>query len=425
MHDETVIEILKNNVFPTLGCTDPVVVAYAAALARSVINGPIKKATITVDKNIYKNARRVTIPKTNLQGLDYACALGLLGGKHLYQLQVLQDISGEDIARAISMVGSHLVSTEVRKQTGLFVEIALETTGETSRCRIEGSYTNVTLLEANNQPSIDQKAQEPENISKPELGELTIDRIFGFVDNCPIEKIAFLEEGLEMNLKIAEAGLQKKDNSYFGQGLKKISGDCTCGSNTIMYAKMLTAAAADMRMDGADLPVMATAGSGNQGITGLIPLVAVAKLRQIERKKTIRAAALSHLVTIYIKKRIGILSQICGCSVAAGSGASAGITYLLDGNQNAAEHAITNTIGGLAGIICDGAKKGCAFKLSISAGIAVEAALLALEDVFIKAHDGIIAESLEQTIENLAYISRVGMRDVDDTILNVMRNMCE
>ncbi len=425
MHDDTIIDILQSKVFPTLGCTDPVVVAYGASLARDAIKGRITKVSITVDKNIYKNAHRVTIPKTNLQGLTYACALGLLGGKPQYQMQVLQDIDEQDIARAIDLVESKVITTNVRKQPGLFVEITLLTDEGCSRCRIEGSYTNITLLEADNQTILTAKKSDRIEKDHPDLCELTIDRIFKFVDQCPLEKLAFIEDGCKMNLNIAEAGLLKYNGRYFGQGIKKIAGEYTCEDNPIMCAKILTAAAADMRMDGADLPVMATAGSGNQGITGLVPIVAVAKLNNSSRESTIRAASLSHLITIYIKERIGILSQVCGCSVAAGAGASAGIAYLLGGDQATAEGAVTTTVGGLAGIICDGAKSSCAFKLSISAGIAVEAALLALEGVGITARDGIVAGTLEQTIENLAFISREGMSDVDDSILRLMHDMEE
>ncbi len=423
MHDDTIIEILQKKVFPTLGCTDPVVVAYCASLARNAIKGRILKASITVDKNIYKNAHRVTIPKTSLQGLTYACALGLIGGNHQYQMQVLQDLDEKDITRAIKLVESKIITTKIRKQPGLFVEIGLKTDTCSSRCRIEESYTNITLLEVDNKKI--QTAHNHNLIKKdlPDLSGLTLDDIFRFVNQCPLGKIDFIEEGCKMNMNIAEAGLKISNRRYFGQGLKKIAADCKCGESAIMYAKMLTASAADMRMDGIDLPVMATAGSGNQGITGLVPVVALAKLKNINREKTIRAAALSHLITIYIKERIGILSQVCGCSVAAGSGASAGIAYLLGGDRQTAESAATTTTGGLAGMICDGAKSSCAFKLSVSAGIAVEAALLALEGVGITARDGIVADDLEQTIENLAFISREGMSDVDDSILKLMHDM--
>ncbi len=423
VHDDTIIDILHSRIFPTLGCTDPVVVAYGASLTRSAVNGKVKSVIVTVDRNIYKNALRVVIPKTKLQGIAYACALGLIGGKHQYQLQVLKEINDRDIAEAAALVEKQLITINIRKQPGLFVEISLDTDSGSSRCRIEGSYTNITLLEANNEPIRQNKEFNHIKKNYPDLAHLTTDRIFTFIRDCPLGKLNFLEEGCRMNLEIAEEGLRKSEGAYFGQGIMKIAGDCSGEVDAIIYAKMLTAAAADMRMDGIDMPVMATAGSGNQGITGLVPVAAIAKLKRLNREKTIRAAALSHLITIYIKERIGIVSQVCGCSVAAGAGASAGVAYLLGGGQKAIENAVTNTVGGLAGMICDGAKRGCALKLSISAGTAVEGALLALQEIVIPARDGIVADNLEQTIENLAYIFRVGMEDLDDSILKLMHEM--
>ncbi len=415
---DSAIAILKSRVFPTLGCTDPVVAAYASSIAfKAIGGGDIKNIVLTVDKNIYKNALRVTIPKTILQGLDYACALGALGGKYKYQLQVLKDINEGDIEKAAFLVRQKLIKVVMHDKSGLFVDVSLETSHGKSRCRIEESYTNVTLIEVNG-----QRLPEDNQLSSlmyfniPPIDGLTIDELFAVVEECPIEELSFIEEGYAMNLIIAEEGLKLKGKGFFGKGFKLILEDI----NLINHVKMLTAAAADMRMTGANYPVMASAGSGNQGITGLVPIASIAKVRKIDREKTIRAATLSHLITMYIKERIGIVSHICGCSVAAGAGASAGVAYLLGGDRTNIANAITNTIGGLAGMICDGAKRGCAFKLSISAGTAVEAALLALEGVVIPADDGIIAADIEKTIENLSYISREGMVSLDSCILDVM-----
>ena len=373
MTDDAVVKLLQYSMVPTLGCTDPVVVAYCASLARSVTEGELKKAVVTVDKNIFKNALSVTIPKTRFQGLDYACALGLVGGKQRLILQVLRDIGEKEIAGAAALVGRGLIEIQIRKQPGLFVEVRMETEAGCGRCRIEKSYTNVTLLEGNNmviQPGCKNEANgEREDLYDRSIADLTIERILKFVAESPLEKLEFIENGCKINLTIAEAGLKVFGDSCFGQMSKKtVLAGSSIDSTVIASAKLLTASAVLMRMDGYDLPVMAIAGSGNQGIAALVPIMAVAKVLNADREMIIRAAALSALITIYIKKRTGITSPICGGSIAGGAGASAGIAYLIGGDKVVITNAVTNAIGGLAGMICDGAKRGCAFKLSISAG---------------------------------------------------------
>jgi L-cysteine desulfidase len=188
----------------------------------------------------------------------------------------------------------------------------------------------------------------------------------------------------------------------------------------IASAKMLTSSAVLMRMDGFALPVMAIAGSGNQGIAALVPIMAVAEAIGAGKDMIIRAAALSSLITIYIKERTGITSPICGGSIAGGAGASAGIAYLIGGDKVVITNAVTNAIGGLAGMICDGAKSGCAFKLSISAGTAVEAAIMSMSGAVIPSNNGIVGADLNQTIENLAQVTNAGMESVDDIMIEIM-----
>lgn len=423
MQDNVIISILKSRVFKTLGCTDPVVVAYAASLAKSLIKeGKILEVVLTVDKNIYKNAMRVVIPKTDLIGLDYACALGITGGNHHYQLQVLQDLDEKSIDEATRLVNEKKIRVKVKKELGLFVEVAIKTDLGSSCSRIEDTYTNVTHLESDNNIMELNNKDTITDEEPPAVHGLTIDRIIEFAEKCPIEKLDFIEEGCKMNVKIAEEGMKRGGRGYFGQSLyRAIPADEH--AHMITYIKMLTAAASDMRMSGVDMPVMATAGSGNQGITGLIPVSLVAKLKHKDIESLIRAATLSHLITIYIKERIGIVSQVCGCSVAAGAGASAGIAYLFGGGNEIIRNAVTNTVAGLAGMICDGAKRGCALKLSISAGTAVESALIALEGAVIPVYDGVVGTNLEETIENLSYVFSVGMREVDDSIIDVMHRL--
>ena len=419
MSNESIVEILKSRIVPTVGCTDTVAIAYGAALIKHAVRGIVKKATVTVDKNIYKNAFRVVIPGTKLQGLDYACALGLAGGKHHLLLQVLRDIGDEDIEQATSLVKDGKISVCISNQPGLYIEVYISTGGGEGRCRIEKSYTNVTRLEVNNKVIWQNEDGEGENAGELFFADLGMDRLLEFVKECPLEDLAFIDEGCSMNFKIAEKGLETLGTAKLCQANARSVDAGAIDSSVVAHVKMLTASAAYMRMDGSSLPVMATAGSGNQGIAASVPVTAIAKLWGNSKDSAIRAATLSHLVTICIKERIGIVSQVCG-GIAAGAGASAGIAFLLGGDKKTIIDSITNTIGGLAGMICDGAKRGCALKLSISAGAAVEAALLAFSGIVIPPHDGIVGSSLDETIENLASVSLAGMSHVDDVLMGIM-----
>lgn len=422
MNDDAVVKLLQYSMVPTLGCTDPAVVAYCASLARSVTEGELKKANVTVDKNIFKNALNVTIPGTRFQGLDYACALGLAGGKHQLALQVLRDIGEEDIAGAAALVKKGQIEIQIRMQSGLFVEVCVETGEGYGRCRIEKTYTNVTQLEGSSrakQAVGNEENAEKEDFYNQHVADLTIERILEFVAESPLEKLKFIEEGCKLNLAIAEAGLKVFGNNCFGQMNKESVADDN-NSSMIASAKMLTSSAVLMRMDGFALPVMAIAGSGNQGIAALVPIMAVAEAIGAGKDMIIRAAALSSLITIYIKERTGITSPICGGSIAGGAGASAGIAYLIGGDKVVITNAVTNAIGGLAGMICDGAKSGCAFKLSISAGTAVEAAIMSMSGAVIPSNNGIVGADLNQTIENLAQVTNAGMESVDDIMIEIM-----
>ncbi len=423
MGNERIVEMLKSRIVPTVGCTDTVAIAYGAALVKHAVRGTVEKAIVTVDKNIYKNAFRVVIPGTKLQGLDYACALGLAGGKHHLLLQVLRDIDDGDIEQATALVKGGKISVCIRNQPGLYIEVYVSTDSGEGCCQIERSYTNVTRLEVNKK-IIENREGEGENAGALFFADLGMDRLLEFVKECPLEELAFIEEGCSMNLKIAEEGLKALGTAKLCQADARSVDAGTIDSSVVAYVKMLTASAAYMRMDGSSLPVMATAGSGNQGIAASVPVTAIAKLWGKSKDSTIRAATLSHLVTIYIKERIGIVSQVCG-GIAAGAGASAGIAFLLGGAKKTITDSITNSIGGLAGMICDGAKRGCALKLSISAGAAVEAAMLAFSGIVIPPHDGIVGCSLDETIENLASVSLADRGSVDDVLIDIMNKSSE
>lgn len=420
MTNSLLIDILKDQVTPALGCTEPIAVALAAAKAKETLGSLPEKLEIKVDRNIFKNALAVGIPKTKEKGLYMAAALALVAGKSEYKLEVLKDITEEDILKAHEIINSNIIHVAIaEKIVGLYVEVNAFCNQERSKVIIKDKHDNIVLVEKNGKIIFKQELVSTDKVSlKENIKKMTVRDFKEFVEQIDINELGLVINGIEMNKKMAEAGM----NSEYGKALS--GGICIKDMNYREYAKFLTSTASYARMSGYPLPVMSCAGSGNHGLTAILPVVAVGENKQMDAEKIIRAVALSLLVTIYVKSYTGTLSPVCGCGVAAGVGASAGIAYILGGSLEQVEGAIKNMIGTMAGIICDGGKPGCAFKLSISVDAALESALMALNDIVISSDDGIVDETAEKTIQNLGKVSTDGMINTDETILEVMLGKC-
>lgn len=414
MKKEILLKILEAEVTPALGCTEPIAVAYAVAKAKETISDKVEKLNIIVDRNIFKNAMGVGIPGTDKKGLKFAAALAMIAGKSKYKLEVLKDISAEDVIKAQQLLEQDIIHITINKNVReLYIEVIAYASGKSVRVIIEGKHDNVVLIEKDGQ-IIYQKKIQPEIQSPAEalIRSFTIADFKQFAEEIELNQIKVVKQGIEMNKRIAEIGINNSSGFNFDSDNIKM--------DFKQYAKTLTSAACYVRMSGYPLPVMSCAGSGNHGLIAILPIVAVGETKGIEMETVTRGVTLSLLVTIFVKSFTGTLSPVCGCGVAAGIGASAGITYILGGNLTQIEGAIKNMVGGLSGIICDGGKPGCAFKLLISSGTALEAALMALNNVFISSEDGIVDKTAEKSISNLGEVSTEGMHDTDDTILKVM-----
>jgi len=254
------------------------------------------------------------------------------------------------------------------------------------------------------------------------LVELTLDDIYELIDELDEDDLAFLKKGVEFNVKLAEHGLKYGSGLGIGKAIDRQLRQKLLVKDMATSARILTSAAADARMSGVNLPAMSSAGSGNHGLTAILPIWAIKDFVDHDEETVLRAIGLSHIVTAYVKAHTGRLSAVCGCSVAAGAGATAGITYLVGGNVNHMAGAIKNIMEDLAGVICDGAKAGCALKLNTAAGSAVQAALFSLQGINVQDTDGIIGQSTEQTVRNLGTLSHRGMMQTDQTILQIMRD---
>jgi len=428
----TVKDILRLEVAPALGCTEPVATALGSAAAASVLPDKEIDSTETwVDPNIYKNGLAVSIPGTDgLFGLDTAAVLGALGGDPSLKLEVLDPIDDQVVAQTLEFLRAGKVKVHLlAEQKGLYIRTVIRSGSDTAESIIRDLHDNIETLKVNGRDVTDSPllSGRPDDKSKTSLAELeswlkdlSLEELLALIDNMDSEDMEFMEEGIRINARLAEYGLKYGPGLGVGKTLDRLVRQGLIKSDMILAARMLTSAAADARMAGAKLPAMTSAGSGNHGLTAILPIQAVREFAESDEKTFFNAVGLSHIITAYIKAYTGRLSALCGCSIAAGAGASAGVTYLLGGDIHHIAGAIKNVIEDLAGVICDGAKAGCALKLATAAGTAVQAALFSLQGVNVGAMDGIIDGSAEQTMQNIGMLSTQGMIETDRTILRIM-----
>jgi len=427
-NNKLLVEILNNQVKPALGCTEPGAVAYAVARAKELLGGKVKELKISVDKNILKNGMNVGIPGTRERGIIFAAALSLVVGKSEYALEVIKDVTDESIKTALEIVNSKMVKLELNeKAEGLYICVDAAGEKDKSRVIIKNAHTNIVFESKNDEIYMDNDISRTEghveckpkkNEIKYEIKAFSFDDLIDFASNVSFEDLAFIQDGIDMNMRIANVGVFED----LGMGMGKYFYD-RAGDN-MSKAKAFTAAASEARMSGYLLPVMSSAGSGNHGLVAIIPIAVIGSEDGISQEKIIRSIALSHLVTIFVKVYTGALSPVCGCGVAAGVGCSAGLTYMMGGSKEQIKASINNMVAGISGMICDGAKLGCSYKLSIAVDAALDAANMALRNIYIPSDNGILGETAEKTVKNLAEVSSVGMNNTDNIILDVMLQKC-
>ncbi|HPB55014.1 MAG TPA: L-serine ammonia-lyase, iron-sulfur-dependent, subunit alpha [Candidatus Aminicenantes bacterium] len=419
---EKFIATIKREVLPALGCTEPIAVALASAQAARALGEPPERLKVTVSPNILKNALGVGIPGTGMTGLLIASALGALGGDSSRGLEVLQGLSPERIQAAKEFVREERVEVEKCEGEGkLFIDVTAYGKGHRGRSVIRNTHTSVVLVERDGEVLESREAVEGREGEEEECAAvpMTVEEIFRFATEVPLEKIAFLEEGARLNNHIAQEGLKGSYGLKVGKTLWENRGLSLMGEGLSLRAIARTSAAADARMAGCSLPVMSNSGSGNQGLTVALPILSVVEDLGLSREKLLRALALGHLTAIHLKSYVGRLSALCGAFLAA-IGAGAGITWLLGGGYPHVAATIKNMVGGLAGMICDGAKPGCALKISTALSAAFQASLLSLRNIEISERDGIIENDLEKTIRNVGTIASEGMNETDRLILEIM-----
>jgi L-cysteine desulfidase len=416
---KTYIDILRREVVPALGCTEPVAIALAAAKAAENLGAAPERIVVAVSGNLLKNGMGVVVPGTGETGLDIAAAVGAIGGKSDLMLEVLRDLTPEQAEAGRRMVKEGKVRVKLADSEDLlYAEVTVEGGGHSVMTVLQDEHTNIVRVEKDGKPLFDS-AGAPVQADGRSDWPLSMIKIYAFATEAPLEMIAFILEAANMNMAVAEEGLRNKYGLQVGKIIEENIGKRLLSDDSSTYAMKLTAAAADARMDGVALPVMSNSGSGNQGITCTVPVAAFARRLGSSGSQLARALIMSHLTAIHIKHHLGRLSALCGATVAA-TGASCGIVMLLGGGLPQMANAVKNMVGDVAGMICDGAKTSCALKVSSSVSAAVQAAFMGMSEIAVSGKEGIVADDLEGSIRNLGRLASEGMRQTDRVILDIM-----
>ena len=433
--ESEIIELIRKEVKPALGCTEPIAVALAVAKSMEIIEDRCEasapgwrmsasyRVRVEVSGNILKNGMGVGIPGTGMVGLHIAAALGAVCGKSCYGLEVLNDLDETSIQAAKKMVADEVVTVALAETDHkLYVKaIITDACGHSASTTIEDDHDRI--VETAFGEEILTSARKAESDTAPQKGTLdyglTVKEIFEFASSVAYEDIAFILESRTLNMALAEEGLKGPYGLRVGQAISASANREVFGEDFLSYAMALTAAASDARMAGCTLAAMSNSGSGNQGITVTMPVIAYSIKYGTSDEQLARALVLSHLVAIHIKGYLGKLSALCGCVIAS-TGSSCGLVYLRGGDYEQVCSAIKNMIGNITGMVCDGAKVGCAMKVASGVSSALQSAVLAREGICISEHDGIIEKDIEKTIRNLGRIGSVGMQNTDNMILDIM-----
>lgn len=418
--DKQMIEILKREAVPALGCTEPVACALACARCKEELGGVPESIDVYVSGNIYKNGMGVGIPGTGMVGLPIAAALGAVCGKTAYGLEVLKEVSvGNNLEVAKRLVEQGMVKVHLKEDAPdkLYAEAVCRKGNGTVKTVIVHGHTNIVLVEKDGQ-TVFRKEEKPAVAEEGKCVELSLARIWEFVHQVDVKDIEFLLEGAKMNETISDEGLKGKFGLQIGRTLKENIEKGVLADDLLNRVLIRATAASDARMDGCEKPVMTNSGSGNQGITVYLPVVVTAERFGCSQEQLVRALALSNLVAAHIHYYMGHLSALCGIVIAS-TGSAAAITYLMGGTYEQVVNTIKTMSSNLTGMMCDGAKQGCALKVYSGTSAAVQASLLSMQGVKTR-NDGIVEEDIEKTIRNIGVIASVGMEQTDKTILSVM-----
>ena len=417
---ESIIRLIKQQVVPAVGCTEPAAVALGVAKATELLGRTPEQIHIWLSANMLKNAMGVGIPGTGMIGLPIAVALGALVGKSEYGLEVLRDVDHAAVERGKKYMNEdHIhIALEEHDPDKLYIRVVCQADGHESETIIKGGHTHFVFLRSDEEVTLDERTQESEEEKMIEEA-LTLREVYDFAHETDLNDLRFILEAKRLNEEAARIGLRDNYGHELGKTMCSPLGKGIMGDSIFSKILSVTSCACDARMAGAKIPVMSNSGSGNQGICATMPVVVFAEENHNTEEELIRALILSNLTAIYMKQSLGPLSALCGCVVAS-TGSSCGITYLMGGTYEQVSFSVKNMIANLTGMICDGAKPSCALKLTTGVGTAVMSAMLAIQHRYVSSVEGIIEDDVDKSIRNLTSIGSKGMDETDRFVLDIM-----
>lgn len=418
---EQIIALIKRQVVPAVGCTEPMAVALCTARATEDMGRRPEKIRVLLSGNMLKNAMGVGIPGTGMIGLPIAVALGAIVGKSQYQLEVIKDLTPEKLEEGKAYIADpNRIDIKLKENISekLYIEVTCSAGDDSATAVIAGSHTNFVYECCNGKVLLD-KRECNESTEENKALDLDMKTVWEFATTSPLEEIAFMKEARDYNIRAAEESRKGNYGHCLGKTIDRPLSHGIFGDSIFSHIISETALACDARMGGAMIPVMSNSGSGNQGICATNPVAVFAKENENTEEELVRALTLSHLTAIYIKQSLGTLSALCGCVVAS-TGASCGIVYLMGGDYGRVCAAIQNMVANLTGMICDGAKPSCSIKICSGVSSALLSALLSMQRHQVTAAEGIVDNDVDKSIHNLTSIGKEAMNPTDDMVLDIM-----
>lgn len=423
MQMQQLTKLIKEDMRPALGVTEPGAIAYAVSKAKSLISGELIQVTLVLNSGMYKNAYTCGIPNSKFFGNEYAAALGVIAGKPEKELESLSDVTEEDNKKAEQLVKDGKIQVKMSGiSSRIFIEAKVVTTQGEALVRIRDSHTNIVRMKVNEKVIFEKEESEKKDSTeeKPLIHQYTLQEIYEYVQTVPFEEILFIQAAYDMNYALFEEGLQNERTTYARYLLEKNGGEIF-SQDEQKTASLLCNAAIEARVIGLDKPAMSITGSGAHGIIATMPLYGVCKIRGLSDEMLYRATALSYLVCMYIKEYSGKLSAFCGCGIAAGTGMACALVYLYGGNVNQMANTINNMASSITGMICHGGNKGCTMKGIVAVDAAFQSAEFGMQGIFIDDIHGINGKTPEETMRHMGEIASPGMTGTEKTIVDILQ----
>lgn len=417
-------ELIRSDMKPALGVTEPGAIAFAVAKARSYLEGKVREIRLELNSGMYKNAFTCGIPNSEHYGSAYAAALGAIAGNVELGLESLAEVRPEDDRLAAEWVREGRVSVEMTQMSSdIFIRATVYSAGDEVSVTIRDAHTHITEIRQKEKIVFSQARLNQSNLSDEDekllIHRYTLSELVDYCRTVPVEEIRFVEAAYEMNLELFELGLESPKTQYARYFLRENGGQII-SDDEVKTASLLCNGAIEARVLGLNKPAMSITGSGAHGIMTTLPLYAMQKVRKLSSEELYRATMLSYLVCTYIKEYSGRLSAFCGCAIAGGTGAALGLVYLMGGGLKEMEHALNSMAGSITGMICDGGNQGCVMKGVTAVHLAFQSARMAMNQVGLEPIHGILAESPEETMRHMGRVASPGMVETERVIVEMM-----